>query len=170
MISKDIFKKKKKNNFFFYILILIFFILISFIYYNNKVEYFTIPKFSKNFYFFPLDKGGKKIDNLNKKGLHLSYKDEEIINLINKPNIKYSIQVLTNENYENTLLKLDEIILKNLSNISKNDFFIVTSKNNLGNEFFLLYKNFKLRDDAYNFCIENVNFIQNCVIVNVQNL
>ena len=42
---------------------------------NNKVEFFSIPiNIQKSFYLIPeIDKGGKKIANQDKKGLHLSH-------------------------------------------------------------------------------------------------
>jgi len=58
----------------------------------------------------------------------------------------------------------------NYENIyNKEDFYIVTLKSELGIDYFLLYKNFKNRDEATNYCSKYIPQIDNCLIVNVQN-
>ena len=73
MYRKNLFYKKNYNKLFF---ILILFILLAlsvlffFLNYNN--DFIEIINYDKPFYIIPDDKGGKKIPNQNKKGLHLS--------------------------------------------------------------------------------------------------
>ena len=53
-----------------------------------------------------------------------------------------------------------------------NDLFIVLMKHNLGSgiDYLLVYKNFENRGEALNYCEKYLHFIENCLIVNVQNL
>ena len=57
----------------------------------------------------------------------------------------------------------------NLSFI-KEDLFVVVLKHNLGIDYLLVYKNFVSRNEANEYCTKYLNFIENCLIVNVQEL
>ena len=84
-------------------MIFIFFLVLFFIqYYNftNKNLFNILPN-NKLFYFIPENKGGLKIPNQDKKGLHLSYTDNESIDIINNQQLKFSIQIYSNSNYNN---------------------------------------------------------------------
>jgi len=145
------------------------FCLVSFILYefNIKNEISIIDEFTDNYYKIPIDKEGKKIPNLNKKVLHLNLNNEKFYtnndNLIN-----YSIQLYSSINYEETKQKLNYFLKKNIFN--QNDFFILSFDHSLGKEYLLTYKNFKNKDSAFDFCSNYLNFINKCLIVNVQNL
>ena len=41
----------------------------------KKNQFFIIPEYLDTFYIIPEDRGGKAISNIDKKSLHLSYKN-----------------------------------------------------------------------------------------------
>ena len=174
MINKKIFTKKKSSNInkyslFYFLFFLILLIIIYFFFYRDRNNFFDIKQFSELYYIIPEDKGGKKIINQDKKGLHLSYEDNEAFLSKNNTDLKFSIQLFTADNYHlvNTkrteLLSYDEIIFY------PNDLFVSILKNDLGTEYFLLYKNFDDRKKALTYCKKYTYFVNNCIIVNVQN-
>ena len=168
---KKIFFKKK--NFFYksFIYICIFFLIFYLIYYFflQKSKYFDIPLNHNSFYIIPDQKGGKIIPNLDKEGLHLSSKYQNDSNFINNENLIYSIQIISNNNFNYINDKRLELI-KNNQFFSSNNLFIVFLKNSFNSEYFLLFKNFNSRSDALKYCKKNPLFLTKCVIVNVQNL
>ena len=82
----------------------------------------------------------------------------------------YAIQIYSNREYllvknmRERFLKDKNIILdsKGLS--------IVLSQSILGKEYFLLYNNFESKIKAQEYCQKHEYFLNNCLIVNVQNL
>ena len=110
--NKIFFKKKNKFSlqiFFISILFLIFLFFVYFFYFV-KNEYFIVKFNNKPFYTIPFNKGGKKILNQDKKGLHLSYLNTNDIQYSNNKSLKYSIQLLTNDDYSFLKNKRDELI------------------------------------------------------------
>ena len=172
MLKKKYFRNKKKynkNNKYFLLLILFLCIFFYYYYFFNNEKYFVILPFNDSFYVIPKNKGGQIIPNQDKKGLHLSYEDNNEIYLINDPTLKYSIQLMTHDNYFFIKRKRDEFINSTDSIYLPNELFIAILKNNLGSEYFLLYKNFPSRLIAFKHCEKYVNFVDKCLIVNVQN-
>tara|TARA_Y100001970_G_C14152815_1_gene813721 strand:- start:583 stop:1107 length:525 start_codon:yes stop_codon:yes gene_type:complete len=173
MSKKSIFKKKKNNillNFiFFFTFILIFFLFIYFIYFSNN-EYFFIKYNNKPFYTIPYNKEGKQILNLDKKGLHLSYLSEDNFELNNDQILNFSIQLIVDDDYSFLIKEKDALINLNDSIFSSKDLFIANLNTNLGNKYFLLYKNFDSRKKAQNYCEKYAFFTKKCLIVNVKNL
>ena len=53
---------------------------------------------------------------------------------------------------------------------NSNNLLISLFTSNFGDEYLLLYGDFKTRKEAEIYCLENMNFLKNCFIVNVQNL
>ena len=54
--------------------------------------------------------------------------------------------------------------------VENNDnLYIVLLNTAISSEYFLLYKNFKKRNLALNYCNKYVYFLDKCLIVNVQN-
>ena len=174
MINNKIFHKNNSNKYinkyFITFIILSFLIFFSYFIFLMEDEYFIIPPFHGLFYIIPIEKGGQIIPNQNKKGLHLSFKDNNEINLINDPMLKYSIQVKTNDNYISIKNMREELLNMNDSIYLPNELFIAILKNDLGSEYFLLYKNFTSRLKALENCEKYAYFLDKCVIVNVQNL
>ena len=145
--------------------------------FNSEHKSFEVADFNNSFYIIPDDRGGKKVKYLDKKSLHLNDEDRNKIQIVNDPKLKYSIQFFSSDNYNLVNDRLDFITKKNYYNLSsednplnKKDFFIVIFNHEINNEYLLLYKNFSLRDTAFKYCSNYLNFLQKCLIVNVQNL
>tara|TARA_Y100000590_G_scaffold236427_1_gene266155 strand:- start:339 stop:851 length:513 start_codon:yes stop_codon:yes gene_type:complete len=169
MKKANIFNKKKrfrkKNILLFVILIIIF----SFIYFyllsiNNK--YFEIASFKNPFFLIPDDKGGIKVLNIDKKSLHLNQdiKDKDIYIELN---LKYSIQIFASDNFYIIKDKINNYVNKKLL---IDDFYIISLNTNITSEYLLLYKNFESRELALTYCHNYMKYIDNCLIVNVENI
>ena len=167
MIKRRIFKQRKsKYKILFFFLISIFLIiLLYFTFSNKKSKFITIPENTNIFYIIPFDKGGAKVDNLDKKSLN--FKSQKIVNEnINKPeNLLYSIQFYTSSDFNNLSNFLNKITKYDESIYHIHDFFILALNLDIGIEYFLLYKNFKTRNDAQNYCLNFLIKLDNCVIV-----
>ena len=173
MIKKNIFNKKRyiKFNFFiFFFIFLILFFLLMYYFLLNKNKYYIIPSYKNSFYYIPDEKGGKKIINQDKKGLHLSYKDSNEINFNNDAFLDYSIQIMSNYDYNIITNKRNELINIKDSIFLNKDLYLGIFKNNIANEYLLLYKNFVTRELALDYCNKYVFFVDNCIIVNVKQL
>ena len=77
----------------------------------------------------------------------------------------YSIQFYTN----NDLEKVRNYLL-DLTNIDETiynfkDFYILPLNSNIGTEYFLVYKNFKSKVEAINYCSNFIVKIENCLVV-----
>ena len=135
-----------------------------FIYYSlNQYQYFIVNENNDFFYNVPQEITGKKIPNKNVKILDYNYNLSKETKK-NYSDIEFSIQLNASSNFEN--------ILKTYKNYisNKEDLFIVSLKHNLGIEYLLTYKNFINRKMAFDYCINYLDFIENCLIVNVNNL
>ena len=142
--------------------------MIIFIFYSQKThESFIIEKNINKFYIIPNDKGGKTIPNQELKILDYDYNINKKIekSYINK---QFSIQLYSSSNYNVILIKYDNLA-KKLSFLEEN-LFIVALKHDLGIDYLLLYKNFNNRKQAFDYCDKYLNNIENCLIVNLQNL
>ena len=174
MINNKLFEKKnpnKQTNKYFILFILFsFLIFFSYFIFLMDDEYFIIPPFDGLFYIIPTDKGGQIISNQNKKGLHLSFKENNEIDFINDPMLKYSIQIKTNDNYFIIKNMREDLLNMNDSIYQQNELFIAILKTNVGSEHFLLYKNCPSRLNALQHCEKYAYFLDKCVIVNVQYL
>ena len=173
MKKKRIFSKKSTSIFFIkLLLIFLFLLIIIFDLYFKYIRYnfFIIPQFEENYYLIPKDKGGKKILNVDKKSLHLNQLILNNNKLQDSPELFYSIQFFASPDYDKIILTLNNFI-NNYENIyKKEDFYVVTLKSELGIDYFLLYKNFKNRDEAKDHCSKYIPQIDNCLIVNVKNI
>ena len=171
MAEKQLFKKRKifyDKKYFILGLIIIIFIL--FFYYYPNQAYFEIPDFKGSYYIIPEEKGGEKIINQDKKGLHLSNTSTDIIEVSKDPSLKFSIQMYTSDNYEVIKNKINFMLNSPDTIFFSEDLYVAVLKHNFGNEFFLLYKNFNSRKEALDHCNKYGYFLDNCIIVNVQNL
>ena len=171
MAKKSLFKKRKKFNYNKYLILgFIIIIIILFFYYYPNQAYFEIPDFNESYYIVPKDKGGEKIINQDKKGLHLSNPSVDKIEIFKDPSLMFSIQVYTSDNYD-VIKNMIKSMMNSVDSIfSSDDLYVAVLKHNFGNEFFLLYKNFNSRNQALDHCDKYVYFLDNCIIVNVQNL
>ena len=167
-----IFNKKSISSYKIKLLLIILFLLIIIFYlYFKYIRYnfFIISQFEENYYFIPKDKGGKTVLNVDKKSLHLNQLILNNNKLEDSSELFYSIQFFVSSDYDKIILTLNNFI-NNYENIyKKEDFYVVTLKSELGIDYFLLYKNFKNRDEAKEHCSKYIPQIDNCFIVNVQN-
>tara|TARA_Y100001970_G_C14055702_1_gene761441 strand:+ start:231 stop:746 length:516 start_codon:yes stop_codon:yes gene_type:complete len=162
---KIFFKKSLKNKIIVWILILVF-LLISYFYFilNKKNEFIIIPENTDIFYIVPKDKGGEKVQNLDKKSLNS--KSQIMHDKIYKPdNLLYGIQFFSNSEYENVNNFLINITNNNENIYQINEFYILPLHTEIGIEYFLIYKNFKTRNDALDYCTNFLTKIDNCLIV-----
>ena len=171
MAIKYIFNKKKKfyffRNYFLSIIILLFLILLI-VKNNNDSDFIIIPEFKGNFYNIPKDKGGKKVANTDKKSLNSQIKENFDNNLFNISELKYSIQFFTSVEYSTIYKRLNKLVNNKEFIFIKDDFYILTLSSQLGFEYFLLYKNFKTREKAFDYCSKYLVKLENCLIVDVQ--
>ena len=170
MIQKNIFKKKSKLK--SYLWILFFLPIFVFLYYfiDSKINtdnYFNIPTYDINYYVIPKDKGGKLVANTDKKSLHLN-KSINKNKLYNSSELFYSIQFLVSSKYTDIITTLNKFINIDESIYKKEDFYVLALTSELGIDYFLLYKNFYTREDAYNYCRKYIHNINKCLIVNAQ--
>jgi len=166
-MKKFFFKKKRKSKIPYIFLIIILFVFIYFQYIQSNNELFLIEEFNNNFFIVPGEKGGKKIINTDKKVLHFDKQISEI-NENQFSNINYSIQLFSSEDYK--LVEENFITFKKKFNLNHNDLFIVAFRNSLNTSYLLIYKNFKNRKEANLYCLNNINFLTNCLIINVESL
>ena len=78
--------------------------------------------------------------------------------------------MFTNKDYKKINQMRNNLLKQNDSIFSSVDFSIAIFKSSLGNEYILLYKNFENRKIAEEYCNKYGFFLDNCLIVNVQNL
>jgi len=170
MIKKNIFYRKKSNNNLYFFIIFLFLLIIIFVfifYSKNKFQYFIIDDNNKNFYSIPKDKKGKKIANIDIKILDYNYNLNKKTDK-NYTNIDFSIQLYSSSNYDNIIKKYIEY--KNNLSFYTEDLFVVSLKHNLGIDYLLVYRNFMNRKKALDYCTKFLDLIENCLIVNINNL
>ncbi|PPR48913.1 MAG: hypothetical protein CFH15_01457 [Alphaproteobacteria bacterium MarineAlpha5_Bin5] len=170
MIKKYIFKKKKnyKLNFIFIFLLFFFGLLFFFTYHNLNHQFIIIEEFTGDFYIIPKNKGGEKVSNIDKKSLNLT--DKKIIEVNNfiSDELKYSIQFITNTDYNLINKYLISLINKNETIFTRDEFYLLAFTTDIGTEYFLLYKNFQSKEKAYNYCSKYLTILDNCLIVDVE--
>ena len=167
MNARPLFKKRKS-----YIkiiiplsLLLILFIFFYFFIFINEKEFIVIPENTDVFYIIPVDRGGEKVPNLDKKSLNTITQDitEDIIK---KPDdLLFSIQFFTDSEIENINQYLQKITSFEETIYSINDFYILALTSEIGIEYFLLYKNFTTRLEATTYCTKFLPKMDNCLIV-----
>jgi len=170
MQKRKIFKKKKSKNFqFYFFLTLIFFIFVFFIINNNlNSKFIIIPEYLGSFYIIPKDKEGQKVLNTDKRSLNLQSKEIIDNKAIEIKELFYSIQFFTNSEYSNVNQYLNKFINSQESIFKKDEFYIMTLNSEVGFEYFLLYKNFMTRDEAYDYCSKYLSILEKCLIVDIK--
>ena len=167
MIERKIFQRQKsKTKFIIITLALLFITMIAYYFLmDNGDEFVILPENKKPFYIIPEDRGGQKVENLDKKSLNL--KALEIINEnINLPNdLLFSIQIYSDTEYRNVNNYLKKIISSNETIFQIDDFYIMALSTEIGIDYFLIYKNFETRKDAQKYCANYLSKIENCLIV-----
>ena len=167
MIARKIFQRRKSKRKFIIITLVLSLIIMSIYYFflNNRDEFVIIPENKTLFYIIPEDRGGQKVENLDKKSLNL--KSLETINEnVNLPNdLLYSIQIYSDTEYGNVNNYLKKIIRANENIFQIDDFYILALSTEIGIDYFLIYKNFETRQDAQKYCTNYLSKIENCLIV-----
>ena len=171
MSKKNIFFKNKNNSYIIFFTFIIFIIFFSFTFFKNtNTDLFIISSFNDNYFIIPENKGGKKILNINKKSLHMN----EILdsNNINEDisNMKFSIQFFSSPDYKTIESFLGNLINQDENIYSSDDFYIVTLTTEISKDYLLLFKNFNTREKALDFCNDFLTKLDNCLIVNLNNL
>ena len=167
MNKRPLFKKRRsyKKIIIFLPSLLIVFIFFYFFIFINENEFIVIPENTDIFYIIPDDRGGEKVPNLDKKSLNPITKDITG-NIIDKPNnLLFSIQFFTDNEIENVNKFFQKITNFDDSIYIEDDFYILALTTEIGIEYFLLYKNFKTRLEASNYCIKFLAKIDNCLVV-----
>ena len=173
MINKRLFNKRKTHIqvlflLFFFIFIIIIILMYFFLMHRNY--FFSIPQNLDIFYVIPEDKEGETIDNQEKKILHLTYTNKDNIILTNDPNLAYSIQLFTSDDYKFIINYRSKLINKNESIFLPEDLYVVILNYELISEYLLLFKNFSTRKNALEYCEKYSYYLDKCIIVNVKNL
>jgi len=167
MNARPLFKKRKSYRKIIIplSLLLILFIFFYFFIFINEKEFIVIPENTDVFYIIPVDRGGEKVPNLDKKSLNTITQDitEDIIK---KPDdLLFSIQFFSDSEIENINQYLQKITSFEETIYSINDFYILALTSEIGIEYFLLYKNFTTRLEATTYCTKYLPKIDNCLIV-----
>ena len=172
MTKKKLFNKK--NSYFKIFIYLFIFSLIAIIffyfYFINSKDFFSIAKNYDSYYIIPDDKEGKTIDNQEKKTLNLAYTNKDNINIINDPNLEYSIQLYASDNYKFIINYRNKLIKKGDSIFLPENLLVAILNYELTSEYLLLFKNFSTRKNAFEYCKKYSYYLDKCIIVNVQNL
>ena len=173
MQKKIFFNKNKKKifyiSFIFLFLIIIINLIIFYIIINQKYFVINIPK-DMIYYIIPKDKEGEKVKFLNKKSIN----DQSIIKNTNinsndVKNLKYTIQLLSDINYDNIKDYSDNLIKLKSEIIFSEELFIFSVNSEIGIDYFLTYKNFNSKNEAMAYC-DKLSFVKKCLIINPQNL
>ena len=168
-MKKNLFFYKKGNKFYylliFFLLILIFYFVLFYINFNK--EYFILTNTdAKNYYIIPDDKEGKKVDFTNLKSINnTNLTDIKKINLNNINNLNYTIQIFSDPKYKNVEKYFDKLIQTKSEILSINEFYIFSINSQIGIDYFLTYKNFESKNEAFTYC-NKLNFIKKCLIIN----
>ena len=167
MNARSLFKKRKSYRKIIISLcsLLTLFIFLYFFIFINEKEFVVIPENTDVFYIIPEDRGGEKVPNLDKKSLNTITQDisEDIIK---KPDdLLFSIQFFT----DSEITKVNEYLQK-ITNFDEtiyriDDFYILALTSEIGNEYFLIYKNFTTRLEATTYCKKFLPQMDNCLIV-----
>ena len=170
MIKRIIFKRK--NNYILkYSLLLFLFIiilyLISFYYFINR-EYFIIPQFTDKYFIIPANKEGEVVDYLDKKSLNnidIKIKDFDFKNI---DELDFTIQLYSDDNFENINKYLNNLLENKKEIIDHEDIFVFYKKTELGTQYFITYKNYISKNNAFDDC-DLLTIIKSCIILNLQN-
>jgi len=170
MIQRIIFKRKNNYLLNFILLLLLFiiiFYLISFYYFINR-EFFIIPKFTDKYFITPTNKEGEVVNYLDKKTLN-NIKDKiQDFEFKNTNELDFTIQLYSNDNFENINKYLNNLIENKKEIIDHEDIFVFYKKTEIGTQYFITYKNYISKNNASEACYI-LAIIRSCIILNLQN-
>ena len=165
MNTRPLFKKRKSYRKIIIPLFLLLILFIFFYFFINEKEFIVIPENTDVFYIIPVDRGGEKVPNLDKKSLN-SITQDITEDVIKKPDdLLFSIQFFTDSEMTNVNQYLQKITNFDETIYSIDDFYILALTSEIGIEYFLLYKNFTTRLEATIYCTKFLPKIDNCLIV-----
>ena len=170
MIKKIIFKRKNNDILKYTLLLLLFiivFYLISFYYFINR-DYFVIPKFTDKYFVIPANKEGEVVDYLDKKSLNNIDNEIEDFAFKNSSEIDFTIQLYSNDNFENINNYLNNLLENKKEIIDHEDIFVFYKKTEIGTQYFITYKNYISKNNASEAC-NLLTFVNSCLILNLQN-
>ena len=172
-MKKYIFISKNNNKLYFSIIfILLFFLIIYFIFYYKitNQKYFTINNFDYNsYYIIPEDKGGEKVKFINKKSINNLSSLNEINKIYNIKDLKYTIQLFSDINYNNVEDYINKLLDSKSDIISSDQLYVFNINSQIGIDYFLTYKNFNSKIEAITYC-KKLSFVKKCLIVNPQKI
>ena len=90
--------------------------LISFYYFVNR-EYFIIPNFTDKYFIIPNNKEGEIVDYLDKKSLNNINDNTQDFEFKNVNELNYTIQLYSNDNFENINKYLNNLLENILDNV-----------------------------------------------------
>ena len=132
---------------------------------SNNIDLVIIAENKESFFLIPKDRGGEKVANLDKKSLNLK-SQQKFESAIDKPeDLLFSIQFYTNNDLENVSKYLKKITNSNEIIYYLKDFYILALNSEIGVDYFLLYKNFKERESAKDYCLKFLVKLEKCLIV-----
>ena len=168
MALKKIFKKKKSNKKNFYIIIFFIITFLAFFYFllfYERLNYIILPADDNKFYVIPNDRGGEKVEYLDKKSLNLK-SEQEFVKIYNLPEDSYfSIQFYTDNDLKKVEKYIDKLINEDELIYDLKDFFIMAFNSEIGTDYFLLYKSFLTIDLAKKYCVNFLSKLDRCLIV-----
>ena len=170
MIKRIILKKNNNNIFKYFLLFFLFIIilyLISFYYFTNR-EYFIIPVFTDKYFIIPTNKEGEVVDYLDKKSLNNINNKIQNFEFSNISELNYTIQLYSNDNFENINKYLNNLLENKKEIIDDEDIFIFYKKTEIGTQYFITYKNYISKNNAYESC-DLLSIVKSCLILNLQN-
>ena len=146
---------------------MLFFLFIFIFSLNNNNKFVIISKNNESFYIIPKDKGGEKVANLDKKSLNLKSKKKIDILKNEVKDLPFSIQFYSDNDLNSISNYLNKITKSKEKIYSLEDFYILALNTDIGLDYFLLYKKFKTRTAANNYCLKFLNKIERCLIVDL---
>ena len=170
MIKRIIFKKNNNYILKYFLLFFLFIIilyLISFYYFTNR-EYFIIPAFTDKYFIIPTNKEGEVVDYLDKKSLNNINNKIQNFEFSNISELNYTIQLYSNDNFENINNYLNNLLENKIEIIDDEDIFIFYKKTEIGTQYFITYKNYISKNNAYESC-DLLSIVKSCLILNLQN-
>ena len=170
MIKRIIFKKNNNYILKYFLLFFLFIIilyLISFYYFTNR-EYFIIPVFTDKYFIIPINKEGEVVDYLDKKSLNNINNKIQNFEFSNISELNYTIQLYSNDNFENINKYLNNLLENKIEIIDDEDIFIFYKKTEIGTQYFITYKNYISKNNAYESC-DLLSIVKSCLILNLQN-
>ena len=170
MIKRIIFKKNNNYILKYFLLFFLFIIilyLISFYYFTNR-EYFIIPVFTDKYFIIPTNKEGEVVDYLDKKSLNNINNKIQNFEFSNISELNYTIQLYSNDNFENINKYLNNLLENKKEIIDHEDIFVFYKKTEIGTQYFITYKNYISKNNASEAC-DLLTIVKSCIILNLQN-